>query len=179
MAASSNPDQPWSREPPYRSTTDDDDFVAKWQGSCHCGKVQYQLGRARPLASKYCHCRTCQLLHAWAAIFHKTDVRFVRGTKNLGWYDSGSRTQAHHLPCKVYCTHCRAPIMDEGRNMALVFPSLVEGIESPEGRKAFRAQCHLFYGHRVVDFHGDGLEKWSALNGESSLMDDDGREMKK
>lgn len=36
----------------------EDRFRVWYEGSCHCGRVQYQLGRERPLASKICHCGT-------------------------------------------------------------------------------------------------------------------------
>lgn len=69
--------------------------------------------------------------------------------------------------------------MDEGRNMILLFPTLLEGITTPEGRKAFEAKCHMFYPQRVVDFRGDGIKKFSGLEDESDLLDDDGNVIKK
>lgn len=68
--------------------------------------------------------------------------------------------------------------MDEGRKMIMLFPPLIEGINTKEGRDAFKAQCHLFYGQRVVNFRGDGLKKYSGLDGQSALLDDDGEEIK-
>jgi len=53
----------WKHREPYKVHGDDDQFPAKWTGGCHCGKVQYQLSREKPLASKFCHCTTCQRLH--------------------------------------------------------------------------------------------------------------------
>lgn len=53
----------WKHNPPYRVHEDDEKFPAKWTGGCHCGKVKYQLSREKPLASKFCHCTTCQRLH--------------------------------------------------------------------------------------------------------------------
>ncbi|KAF3761872.1 hypothetical protein M406DRAFT_265643 [Cryphonectria parasitica EP155] len=177
----------WKHRAPYRVLDDDDDdkdvSPARWHGACHCGRVKYQLHRDRPLSSKYCHCTTCQRLHGapfqWAAIFHKEDIRFTQGHHDLGWYDPSSQSQAHHLPCKVQCAFCRTPIMDEGRNMILLFPTLIEGINTPEGRKAFEAKCHMFYPQRVVDFKGDGVAKWDGLEDKSDLLDDDGNVVKK
>lgn len=191
----------WKHRAPYRIHRDpgDDDADANadadesssskplppvsWEGGCHCGRVRYELRRARPLASKYCHCTTCQRLHGapfqWAAIFHKEDLHFTRGHHDLGWYDSGRRSQAHRLPCKVQCAYCRTPIMDEGRRMILLFPTLIDGINTPEGRKAFEAKCHMFYPQRVVDFRGDGRPKYSGLEKGSDVLDDDGNVVKK
>lgn len=161
----------------------EEDFPVKWRGQCHCGRVKYQLRRERPLSSKYCHCTTCQRLHGapfqWAAIFHKDDINFTHGHHDLGWYDPTEKSQAHHLPCKVQCGFCRAPIMDEGRNMILLFPTLIEGINTPQGRKAFEAKCHMFYPQRVVDFTGDGKTKYAGLEDKSDVVDDDGNVIKK
>ncbi len=61
----------------------------------------------------------------WAAIFQKEDINFTNGHHDLVWYDSGEKTTRHKLPCKITCSYCRSPIMDEGRNMILLFPSLI------------------------------------------------------
>lgn len=62
--------------------------------------------------------------------------------------------------------------MDEGRNMILLFPTLIEGINTKEGREAFKPQCHMFYPQRVVDIK-DGLAKWAGLNDDSELCDEE------
>merc|ERR1711981_601257 len=117
----------WKTRPPY--SIHDKDFNALYEASCHCGKVQYQLSRQEPLDSKLCHCTTCQTQHAapfqWAAIFHKDDISFKEGHHNLEWYDPSKKSIEHKLPCKVRCSYCHSPIMDEGRNMILLFPSLI------------------------------------------------------
>jgi hypothetical protein len=53
----------WKHREPYRVHDKAENFDVKWEGGCHCGKVTYQLSRDKPLASKYCHCSTCQRLH--------------------------------------------------------------------------------------------------------------------
>lgn len=69
--------------------------------------------------------------------------------------------------------------MDEGRNMILLFPTLIEGINEASARRAFEAKCHMFYPERVVDFHGDGKTKYAGLEGKSDVVDDDGNVIKK
>jgi len=117
----------WKKRAPY--SIHEKDFNALYEASCHCGKVQYQLSRKEPLDSKLCHCTTCQTQHAapfqWAAIFHKEDINFKEGHHNLEWYDPSEKSIEHKLPCKVRCSYCHSPIMDEGRNMILLFPSLI------------------------------------------------------
>lgn len=72
----------------------------------------------------------------WCAIFHKDDINFTHGHHDLGWYESSAKTCEHKLPCKVSCAYCRSPIMDEGRNMILLFPGLID-FQSEEDRKKF------------------------------------------
>lgn len=51
---------------------------------------------------------------------------FEKGTEGLVFYQSGEQVLSHELPCKVSCAYCRTPIMDEGRRMVLLFPTLIE-----------------------------------------------------
>ncbi|KAK5161599.1 hypothetical protein LTR04_004092 [Oleoguttula sp. CCFEE 6159] len=158
----------WKTRPPYRIHESNDNFDAKYDASCHCGKVKYQLSREEPLDSKLCHCTTCQTQHAapfqWAAIFHKEDINFSHGHHDLEW------SIEHKLPCKVRCSFCHSPIMDEGRNMILLFPSLIKFKNREEVAK-FKPRLHMFYGQRVMDIP-DGLPKWTGLNDESDLIED-------
>ncbi|KZV68838.1 hypothetical protein PENSPDRAFT_581773 [Peniophora sp. CONT] len=164
----------WKTRPPYRIHESNDKFDVKYEANCHCERVHYQLSRAEPLDSKLCHCTTCQTQHAapfqWAAIFHKEDINFTRGHHALEWYDPSSKSIEHVLPCKVRCAFCHSPIMDEGRNMVLIFPSLVH-LKTKEAKEAFKPRCHIFYSQRVVDVP-DGLPKWSELNEKSDLIED-------
>ena len=105
----------------------------------------------------------------WAAIFHKDDINFKQGHHHLEWYDPTDKSIEHRLPCKVRCSYCHSPIMDEGRNMILLFPSLVQIPE--EDKVKWRPRCHMFYNQRVVDVP-DGLPKWTGLNQDSDLIED-------
>jgi NMD protein affecting ribosome stability and mRNA decay len=64
--------------------------------------------------------------------------------------------------------------MDEGRNMILLFPTLIEGINTKKAREVFKPTCHMFYSQRVVDFPNDNVVKWDGLDNQSNLLDDDG-----
>ncbi|KLU81107.1 hypothetical protein MAPG_00202 [Magnaporthiopsis poae ATCC 64411] len=171
-------DDDWKTSAPYSIGGPPDGATVYWTGSCHCGRIEYSLTRDKPLQSKYCHCSDCRVLHGapfqWAAIFHKSDIHFTHGAQGLGWYHTSTKSPEHHLPCKVYCAFCRTPIMDEGRNMVLLFPTLINGLDE-RAREAFKPQSHLFYPQRVVDFAGDGVTKWSGLNDQSDELGEDGR----
>lgn len=53
----------WKTRPPYKIHDKGENFKARYEASCHCGKVKYQLSREEPLDSKLCHCTTCQTQH--------------------------------------------------------------------------------------------------------------------
>lgn len=53
----------WKQRAPYKVHESNDNFKARYEASCHCGKVKYQLSREEPLDSKLCHCTTCQTQH--------------------------------------------------------------------------------------------------------------------
>ena len=58
--------------------------------------------------------------------------------------------------------------------MILLFPTLIKDINTPKGREAFKPSAHMFYPQRVTNgFKGDGVVKWSGLDNNSDLLDDD------
>ncbi|KEZ44669.1 hypothetical protein SAPIO_CDS2742 [Scedosporium apiospermum] len=69
-------------------------------------------------------------------------MAFDNGTSGLAFYRSATKTSAHDLPCKVSCKFCRTPIMDEGRNMALIFPTLIK-FRSEEERQLFKPRLMI------------------------------------
>ena len=135
-----------------------------YRARCLCGTVRYEA-RADPVDAKICHCRTCQVLHGapmqWAAIFHKSDVRFTAGEGRLQFYNSALDVPERILPCKVRCGRCGTLIADDGRRMWLAFPGLFDFGTPAHVPGAFKPTCHIFYDMRVMDIE-DGLPKWSG-----------------
>lgn len=129
----------WKHRPPYQIQDLNEFGEIKWRAHCECGKVKYSLKRDQPLNAKFCHCRGCQVMHGapfqWCSIFHKEDVRFDEGASNLTFYSATHRTREYETPTKVYCSFCRTPIMDEGRNVCLLFPQLIEFRGSPDEQR--------------------------------------------
>ncbi|PGH03977.1 hypothetical protein AJ79_07209 [Helicocarpus griseus UAMH5409] len=144
--ASENPSasEQWQHEPPYKIQGGDEFGAVYWTGSCQCGRVSYKLNREKPLDAKYCHCTGCQVLHGapfqWAAIFHKSDMTFTHGHQGMDFYKSSEKKRVHDLPCKATCSYCHSPIMDEGRNVILLFPGLIKGNEkgNADVRRVFK-----------------------------------------
>ena len=146
----------WKQRPPY--TNDANIFSAKYRARCYCGAVEFEVC-AEPVDAKICHCQQCQSLHGapfqWAVIFHKTDVRFVRGVDQIHFYDAASLRTGHVLPCKLSCLACHSPIADEGRRMFLAFGPLFDFGFPPNVPSTLEASCHIFYGARVIDIPDD------------------------
>ena len=184
----------WRDSPPYHSdfttTTSDGspvtslDIPAIHSASCYCGRVKYRV-RGEPLTSKLCHCRSCQQLHGapfeWVAIFSKDDVCFdPTSLQYLYFYNSetdhgweSSHAESRSLPVKVSCSHCRAPIADEGRNMWLAYATQF-GFTTEMGiPESFRHSCHLFYTQRCIDIDDDQT-KWERHRNHSLKYQRDG-----
>ena len=53
----------WKFRAPYKVHDNDPNFRVRYEGSCHCGKIKYQINREKPLDAKFCHCTTCQKIH--------------------------------------------------------------------------------------------------------------------
>ncbi|MCP4593531.1 MAG: GFA family protein [bacterium] len=159
----------WRDEPPYANP--DSAFLVKYRAQCFCGAVRFEV-RADPVDAKICHCRQCQLLHGapfqWAVIFHKRDVRFVRGPAGIYFYSAESLQVGHGLPCKLSCTTCRTPIADEGRRMFLAFGPLFDFGFPSRIPPPFEPTCHIFYGARVIDVP-DTTPKYLGHKGKSPL----------
>ncbi|KAL5340638.1 Mss4-like protein [Aspergillus crustosus] len=192
-------DHGYKDRPPYQIRSDKELGPIKWRASCNCGKVTYKINRQEPLTAKYCHCRGCQKTHGapfqWCGVFHKSDLVFTKGTEGLSFYSSQDKSRDYQLPTKVACDHCRSPIMDEGRNVCLIFPELIDyeesGTDHDTWRKAFEpkyvpvilnspkrsktngCRMHIFYTHRAMDVP-DGKPKWAGLDEKSDALDDHG-----
>lgn len=138
-------DEAWKHRAPYRIQNREELGPVKWRAKCKCGQISYTIKRDKPLNAKFCHCRGCQVMHGapfqWAAIFHKDDVNFTKGCSGLSFYSSSQNSQKYQIPTKVSCSFCHTPIMDEGRNVCLLFPQLIE-LEGTHGDQ--REQREVF-----------------------------------
>lgn len=52
----------WKHQAPYLFPNGKEDFKIQHRASCMCGEVQYAVN-SDPVAAKYCHCTSCQMLH--------------------------------------------------------------------------------------------------------------------
>ena len=83
--------------------------MQKYQGSCHCGRVSFEL-EARIAVATECNCSICRKK---GAVWHATDdahLRIVSGQANLGLYQFGTMTAKHY-----FCTSCGIGIFSRPR----------------------------------------------------------------
>jgi hypothetical protein len=71
-----------------------------YQGSCHCGRVRFEL--QAPIASALeCNCSFCRRLGAlWWGVAEE-DLKVLAGGEYLTLYQFGTRTARHY-----FCRHC-------------------------------------------------------------------------
>ncbi|GAA5870141.1 hypothetical protein JCM3774_002602 [Rhodotorula dairenensis] len=157
---------------PYNN--DPDSFEGKFNGSCHCGSVQFKC-KADPEASICCHCSTCQVVHGAtsqrALIFKKENIAFTTASiEHLAFYQTHDKKVGRHLPCKVRCKTCGTLISDEGRNMYLVFPALFHFPDSKEPEE-WAPTDHIFYSQRCLDIvPKEGVTFWSGAKDKSDKL---------
>ena len=104
----------WKHRAPYRVHDTDPDFKVRYEGSCHCGKIKYQLSREKPLDSKYCHCHTCQKLHGMSNqlnvhLSQMLGIRYSLCILIRHCYHSGSVPMGRNFPQRRYQLHTRPP----------------------------------------------------------------------
>ncbi|KAJ6110843.1 hypothetical protein N7486_003078 [Penicillium sp. IBT 16267x] len=171
----------WKHRPPYH-IQDEKEFGPIRKASCQCGRITYAMNRDRPLNAKFCHCRGCQVMHGapfqLAAIFHKQDISFAKGSSGLSFFSATLNSQKYDMPTKVSCSYCHTLIMDEGSNTCLVYPQLIQLEGSAEERRkqleVFKPTCHIFYQERMFDMP-DGIPKWAEMDAHSQQLDDYGK----
>ncbi|KAJ9112245.1 hypothetical protein QFC22_006329 [Naganishia vaughanmartiniae] len=154
--------------PPYALSDEKkkNGFNAKYTGKCYCGNVTFEID-SDPTDATYCHCAPYQ----WAAILHKDALHIKTGYDDLHFYSAQHKKMEYVLPCKVSCGQCQSIIMDEGRNMALLMPTLIDGMGEAGPLKdngPFRATHHMFYKTCVEPVH-DELPKFGGKKGEDPL----------
>ena len=71
-----------------------------YQGSCHCGRVRFEL-QAHISTALECNCSFCRRLGAlWLGVPEK-DLKVLAGGEYLALYQFGTRTARHY-----FCRHC-------------------------------------------------------------------------
>jgi hypothetical protein len=73
--------------------------LQKYQGSCHCGAIRFEIKTDFPELTK-CDCSICRRKNALMVKVHESKFKLIKGEESLTEYQFHTKT-ARHFFCKV------------------------------------------------------------------------------
>ena len=71
-----------------------------YKGSCHCGKVRFEVDLDLGAGTVKCNCSICAKQRSWLAAVSADDIRLLAGEADLADYQFGPR-RIHHRFCRT------------------------------------------------------------------------------
>lgn len=78
-------------------------------GSCHCGKVGFELELDSTRPGLRCNCSYCRKVRSWAVFASAAQFRLTRGLEHLSVYAFGQCRERHH-----FCAACGVRVYGQG-----------------------------------------------------------------
>ena len=158
---------------PEYASVHDTSFVPKYQASCYCGAVRYEVcadprGRQNlplsglPAASRAPPC-------SGLPFSIKKTSESPAGIEHLRFYNSERDQHAVFCPARSAAPGAARPLPMKDAKCGWPFPHCLISDLVGEIPAAFRPTCHIFYGTHVVETCDD-LPKWSGHKNHSQRL---------
>ncbi len=104
-----------------------------YEGSCHCGAVQFEADIDLSAGTGKCNCSICTKTREWNALIKPGDFRLLQGEAALSDYQFGSK-QAHHPFCKHCGVHSfgKGHVEEIGGDFVAVYVSALDNVTPQE-----------------------------------------------
>lgn len=73
--------------------------LKKYNGSCHCGKIRYELDLDLSKGTSKCNCSYCSKVRNWSSMVKPNAFHLITGENELGSYQFGTKSATHQF-CK-------------------------------------------------------------------------------
>ncbi|KXZ32752.1 aldehyde-activating protein [Leptospira santarosai] len=84
--------------------------LKNYNGSCHCGKIRYELALDLSKGTSKCNCSFCSKVRNWSSMVKPEAFRLLTGENDLGTYQFGTKSAIHK-----FCKNCGVRMFTEGR----------------------------------------------------------------
>jgi hypothetical protein len=71
-----------------------------YKGSCHCGRVRFEVDLDLAAGTVKCNCSICAKARSWLVAISPNDLRVLSGASELADYRFGAR-RIHHRFCRT------------------------------------------------------------------------------
>lgn len=75
--------------------------MKKYEGSCHCKKVRYEVDLDLTKGSGRCNCSFCAKVRNWSAMAKPEDFKLLTNEQDVGFYQFNTNSNSH-----AFCKHC-------------------------------------------------------------------------
>jgi hypothetical protein len=76
-------------------------MLKTYQGSCHCGAVQFEADLDLEQSTYRCNCSICRRNRFWPAVARESGFRLLSGESELTQYLFNTKKNQHY-----FCKHC-------------------------------------------------------------------------